>query len=86
MTNIFNLTNTDDLPDGVKANIPMPTVKDKILELFDIKNDLNSSEIKVGLWRKFKLSLTNGCVSTHLTALKKRGSVVKKGLGRWAKK
>lgn len=55
MTDIFDLTNVDDIPDEVKEGIVVDIVATRILELFKIaRRDLSIDEITVAYYRKFK--------------------------------
>lgn len=52
---IFNLSNLEDLPDKLKADLKHENTdpfKRKILELFTLKSTLSVDEIQVGFYRK----------------------------------
>ena len=55
MTDIFDLSNVDDIPEEVKEGIIVDVVATRILELFKIaKRPLSIDEITVAYYRKFK--------------------------------
>ena len=55
MSDIFDLSNVDDIPDEVKEGIVVDVVATRILELFKIaKRPLSIDEITVAYYRKFK--------------------------------
>ena len=55
MSDIFDLTNVNDIPEEIKEGIVIDVVATRILELFKIANrPLSIDEITVGYYRKFK--------------------------------
>lgn len=85
MNKIFDLKNTNDLPDDIKKNLLPLSIKRKILDLFDLEEQLTINKIKVGLYRQYKLKLTNGCISVHLSVLKRKGVLNNAERGIWTK-
>jgi len=85
MNEIFDLKNTSDLPEEIKKNLFPRSVKAKILELLGLKDSLSITELKVGLYRQYKLQLTNGCISVHLSLLKRKHLINNAARGIWAK-
>jgi hypothetical protein len=85
MNKIFDLKNIDDLPDDIRQNLFPRSIKRKILELFDLQEKLTINKIKVGLYRQYGLKLTNGCISVHLSLLKRKGILNNVERGVWAK-
>ena len=54
-TNIFDLTNVDDIPENVKKDINIDLFAKRIVELFVLANrDLSIDEITVAYYRKYK--------------------------------
>lgn len=60
MTDLFDITNVDDLPEKIKNSVSVQTgkrrntVESKIMELFSIaKRPLTRNEILAGLYRQF---------------------------------
>ncbi len=76
---IFNLNNTDDLDADIVSELKKSNATNRsdvmILELFDIKSQLDIDEIIVGLARKFHLKKKRGWVSNRLHALSKIGKI-----------
>jgi len=80
---IFDMNKQDDLSDAVKRTIkPKSMITEKIMSLFEIKSDLSSSEVVVGLYRAFKLERSKSLVSSRLLQLVYAGKLKKKKLGR----
>ena len=88
MKNIFDLTNTEGLPRQLVEALSKPRVKKEIrylLELFDIKNNLTTNEIMVGLYRKFSLFTTKKWVISTTYNLTKKGFLKKISKGKYRK-
>lgn len=83
---IFDLKNLDDLDELTRKVIESTkakrlTLSNKILHLFEIKEQLRFDEILVGLWRKYKTKTTYKSLKTNLTVMKANGDIrrIKKG-------
>lgn len=80
MEDIFSLENTDSLPEEVKSQIYVNSLKKgskMLLELFSIKSELSIDEIIVGYYRKFDLIKSRTWVSSNLYNLSKKGMIYK---------
>ncbi len=54
-TNIFDLTNVDDIPENVKKDINIDLFAKRIIELFVLADrDLSIDEITVAYYRRYK--------------------------------
>ena len=55
MTDLFDLTNIDDLPEEIQEDINIDMFAKRIIELFSIaKRDLSIDEITVAYYRKYR--------------------------------
>lgn len=55
MTDLFDITNIDDLPEKVKEGINVDIFATRILELFELaQRDLSIDELTVAYYRKYK--------------------------------
>jgi hypothetical protein len=82
---LFDLEQTTDLPEEIKSKIPSMTVAQKILNLFQIESNLSLWKIKIGLLRKYRTDMAIGCISVHLSSMKKRGLTTNPQRGIWGK-
>lgn len=74
--NIFDLENTNDLPNSLNMNLKKNKFKGNaylILSLFDIKPILTVDEIMVGLFRKDKIELERKIVSSTVNNIMAKG-------------
>ncbi len=72
MKNIFDLYETDDLPESVVKHLAETgkTTRQKIIELFSIKSQLTADEIWVGLIRKYDSKIKRSSLGQILYQLK----------------
>jgi hypothetical protein len=74
---IFDLTNLSDLSPEMQKEAKIRSFElnndlSSLLHLFDLKAELNTAEIVVGLARKFHLEKTRGWVRKTITNLRNR--------------
>jgi hypothetical protein len=79
--NIFNIEDTEDLPEHCKKQIykkkPKKTKTALIFEMFDIKEQLTANEILVAIYRLHKISVTRDRITRSLHYLIKKNLVKK---------
>lgn len=73
MSDVFDLSETDDLPFKVKVEL---SVKDMLLDLLGMANrPLSITELRVGLWRQYSKDVPGNQISSRLCVLIKEGLV-----------
>lgn len=78
MIDAFNLENILDIPDSVKNEMKLLNVRDdteKLLSLFEIKNQLSIDEMIAGLYRLHNLEKKRAWISTTLYNLRNKNVV-----------
>lgn len=77
---IFNLNELSDLPLETKKQISLKLYssnKQKVINLFDIKNPLNMDEIIVAFYRKHKVQIKRSWLINILYILRKKLLITK---------
>lgn len=88
MSNIFDLTITNDLPPELQKTINRKTnrpITGIIIDLFNIKSRLSLNEILVGLYRKHNILHPKGWLANHIYNLKKRNILVRNEDGTYSR-
>lgn len=78
ISDFFDLNNLDDLPDEVKKEVSLLGLRkdtERLLSLFDIKNQLTIDEIIVGMSRKYGMNKKRNWVSSTVYNLKRRKTI-----------
>lgn len=79
MNDIFDLKNTEDLPEKLYSS--KDNKSSNLLELFDLKEILSVEEMQAGYFRKYGIFIKRNSMYSHLSGLMRRGLIKKVGIG-----
>lgn len=86
--NIFNISDVSDIPDACRKSLKGKNIRDdsqKLLSLFEMKEELSIDEIIVGMYRLFNIEKTRTWISSTLYNMGRKKLVKKSSKGRYVK-
>ena len=88
VVDIFNITDLKGIPKSVVSNLRLCRKNEtskNIMELFELKRELNLNEIVIGLYKKFNLEKSRASITVSLTHLVSKKLLLKNDFGTYEK-